>query len=249
MYRNWIFDLYGTLIDIRTNEEKHMLWRRMAELYSCTGAPYTAKELKEAYHRIAIEEEEDLRSATGVSLPEIELRRVFKRLFDEATGNSKLKEVFDAWIDDAANVFRILSRERFRVYPGVHDTLDRLRSEGKRIFLLSNAQAVFTETELRLAGLSDRFDGIRLSSDYGMKKPYPEFMLGLIREYSLYPKETVMVGNDVMSDMAIADACGIDGILLNTDGRTPAKIADLVKQSGIKREIRTILSGKIEEIE
>lgn len=30
MYQNYIFDLYGTLVDIHTNENKHYLWEKMA---------------------------------------------------------------------------------------------------------------------------------------------------------------------------------------------------------------------------
>ena len=41
----------------------------------------------------------------------------------------------------------------------------------KKKFLLSNAQSCFTLDELDALGLADRFDGILLSSDAGMKKP------------------------------------------------------------------------------
>ena len=33
MYKNYIFDLYGTLADIQTNEQKPYLWKKMAEIY------------------------------------------------------------------------------------------------------------------------------------------------------------------------------------------------------------------------
>ena len=41
-YENYIFDLYGTLVDIQTNEKKASLWKNMAHIYSMTGAVYTA---------------------------------------------------------------------------------------------------------------------------------------------------------------------------------------------------------------
>ena len=49
MFQNYIFDLYGTLIDINTNEWNIGLWKKMAEFYGFYGAEYTPKELKEAY--------------------------------------------------------------------------------------------------------------------------------------------------------------------------------------------------------
>ena len=49
-----------------------------------------------------------------------------------------------------------------------------------------------------------------------MKKPQVEFMNLVLNDNQLNPEETVMVGNDFTSDMVIAQAAGIDGILLNT---------------------------------
>ena len=37
-YKNYIFDLYGTLIDINTNEWSAQLWKKMAILYGYYGA-------------------------------------------------------------------------------------------------------------------------------------------------------------------------------------------------------------------
>ncbi len=35
MYRNCIFDLYGTLVDIHTDEVKPELWEKLALFYGC----------------------------------------------------------------------------------------------------------------------------------------------------------------------------------------------------------------------
>ena len=52
MYRNFIFDLYGTLVDIHTNEYKPSLWKKMALFYSFQGAAYTGKELRCRYRQL-----------------------------------------------------------------------------------------------------------------------------------------------------------------------------------------------------
>ena len=36
MYKNFFFDLYGTLVDIRTDEQKPSLWRNLAEYIQYT---------------------------------------------------------------------------------------------------------------------------------------------------------------------------------------------------------------------
>ena len=47
MYKNYVFDLYGTLIDINTDEWSIELWEKMAVYYGYMGAIYTAEELNE----------------------------------------------------------------------------------------------------------------------------------------------------------------------------------------------------------
>ena len=41
MYKNFFFDLYGTLVDIRIDEQKPSLWRNLAEFYSLCGALFS----------------------------------------------------------------------------------------------------------------------------------------------------------------------------------------------------------------
>ena len=86
MYENYFFDLYGTLVDIRTDERKLSLWRGVAEFYSVCGAPYTPAEIHTRYLALCAEETELLAAAhpaLGTEGVEIELRNVFRRLFEE----------------------------------------------------------------------------------------------------------------------------------------------------------------------
>ena len=52
MYQNYIFDLYGTLVDINTNEWKMYLWEKLRIFYGYYGAHYTARELKNSYEHL-----------------------------------------------------------------------------------------------------------------------------------------------------------------------------------------------------
>ena len=60
-YENYIFDLYGTLVDIHTDEEKTELWEKLAQFYGYYGAVYTAEELKNAYACLTGQKEDALR--------------------------------------------------------------------------------------------------------------------------------------------------------------------------------------------
>lgn len=208
----YIFDLYGTLADIWTDESKPELWSTMAELYGVYGADYTPEELKSEYLRLCAEKERKL----GGQFPEIELSEVFSELLRRDRAVATPAE--EGFVHMAANVFRIISRNRLREMPGAHEVLRELRHRGKKLLLLSNAQAVFTIPELEKLGLYDYFDRIFISSDHGIKKPDPRFIAKLLDLENLRPEDCVMIGNDFSSDMRVAASCGVDGIFLNSDG-------------------------------
>ena len=90
MLKNYVFDLYGTLVDIRTNEWKPYLWKKMAEFYGLYGAHYTAKELAKTYDEFVKEETEAtyeaMKGKKGIKClddVDIQLEKVFLRLFTE----------------------------------------------------------------------------------------------------------------------------------------------------------------------
>ncbi len=212
MYQNYIFDLYGTLVDIHTDEEKDELWEKMAEMYGREGAVYTAAALKKAYRDECRKEEERLRKGkqTVYWEVEIEVGKVFSDLFRQK-GVTVKKE----WIDDLAYHFRKLSREYMRLYDGTVPLLQRLQEDGKHIYLLSNAQRLFTAPEIEETGIGKYFDDIFISSDFGIKKPEKAYMEALLRKHALKKEECLMVGNEKESDMAVADRCGVDGLLVS----------------------------------
>ena len=45
-YDNYIFDLYGTLVDIHTEENDPLVWKKLALLYGYYDADYSSEELK-----------------------------------------------------------------------------------------------------------------------------------------------------------------------------------------------------------
>lgn len=56
-YKNYIFDLYGTLVDIHTEEEDPVVWKKLALFYGYYDANYAPEELKERYHALIVNRE------------------------------------------------------------------------------------------------------------------------------------------------------------------------------------------------
>lgn len=220
-YKNYIFDLYGTLIDIHTDENPLSLWQFMTDyLKEHFGTITTAEKLMEDYLRICAEETGKLAARNGSKYPEIKIEWVWHRLIGSDCSDSEMRALCIA--------FREKSREKFACYKNIHKVLSEIKSQGCHIYLLSNAQRLFTEKELDDAGLTEYFDDIFISSDMGIKKPDASFIDSLMKKHGLEKSETVMVGNEIIADIGSAIAAGVDGIYLNTYHHTPEELdADL----------------------
>ncbi len=212
-YQNYIFDLYGTLVDIHTDEGKPGFWKKMAAYFGDRGAAYEAAGLQKDYLELVRRKESELKGrldhARGAdsheSSPEIHLEDVFEELY-------RVKGIVptDALIRDTALEFRKRSTTHLRAYAGCEQLLTAIHEAGRKAYLLSNAQHIFTEWEMRTLGIWDLFDGIFISSDHGCRKPDPRFFRALLEAYDLSPSECLMIGNDPANDIAGAAAVGMD---------------------------------------
>ena len=212
MYQNYIFDLYGTLVDINTDESKPYLWKKTAELYAYYGAYYTPKEFRAGYLRLCGEHTQRLREKNGAQYPEIQLEYVFDDLFRE-----KGVEVPMEIIRVIGQTFRVISTKFLCLYDGVIDLLDSIHAAGKKVYLLSNAQEMFTKHEMIALGIYDKFDGIVFSSDEGLCKPEEKFFRTVVERYGLDITQSIMIGNDANTDILGANIIGMDSLYIHSD--------------------------------
>ena len=214
-YTDLIFDLYGTLVDIHT-EEDDTVWEKTALYFGYYGAHYTGGELRSAFQQIMAEKK--ARAGQNYEcFPDLPFEPVLAQLF-RAKG---VEENADALGKNAAQLFRICSTEYIRLYPGVTDALKTLREKGYRLWLLSNAQRVFTAYELQSLGLSPYFDGIYISSDFSCRKPDIRFFSALLEEQQLKKENCLMIGNDLDTDIAGARNAGLATLYMHTNLTPP----------------------------
>lgn len=240
-YQNCIFDLYGTLVDIRTDEDDPRLWEVMADCYTRRGAAYSAPELHAAYWRAVAEAEGAAPQSRDAheAHPEIRLELVFRQLFRAKGVDAGLAEAVET-----GRHFRALSTKYIRTYDGAKELLTALRARGCGVWLLSNAQSIFTKWELERLGLTGFFDGVYLSSDYGVKKPDPRFFRVLLRERGISPKGAVMIGNDGTCDIRGGKAAGLDTLYIrsNISPDEPTPDADIILERMDLRRVKDILT-------
>ncbi len=213
MVRNVIFDLYGTLIDIRTDEFSLDFWRKAVQVFAMGGASFSPGELRTSYAKYVKRalRRERLKHPTYKHV-DIDLLQVFRRLYSDKGINADM-----TLLRDTARRFRQDSTTFIRLYDGVIELLDGLKSADKKIYLLSNAQESFTIPEMDDLGILPYFDGIMISSEKRVSKPQRQFFEKLLNRYSLDPKECIMVGNDKNSDMLGAKSVGIDGLYIHQE--------------------------------
>ncbi len=209
-YTDLIFDLYGTLVDIHT-EESDLVWDKCAIFFGFYGVHCSGTELKSAFQK-SMSAREAKAGQSYECFPEIPFEEVMCQLLREG-GVTEDVELLGV---QAAQLFRILSIEYIRCYPKVKEALNALRKKGYRLWLLSNAQHVFTSYELRLLELDTFFDGIYLSSDYGFRKPDRRFYEELIDDQKLDISKCIMIGNDRETDIAGAKQLNMSSLYMHT---------------------------------
>lgn len=211
-YEVYVFDLYGTLVDIHTDENCMVVWEKLSLFYGYYGAFYKAKELKTAYEKLVKGKEQNLKSTleqdprySHEASPEIEITEVFRELY-----LNKGISVDEELAVHTGQFFRVLTTEYVRLYKGTEKMLERLRDAGKKVYLLSNAQRIFTEHEMCGLDLMKYFDGILISSDYQTKKPDKRFFDILLDKYHIDTDKALFIGNDSRSDIGGAQTVGMD---------------------------------------
>jgi len=102
--------------------------------------------------------------------------------------------------------------KRSRLYPGVREGLDHLKSRGYKLGCVTNKAAQFTLPLLKDLGVYEDF-GIVISGDtLPVKKPDPGPLLHAARHFGVEPEDALMIG-DSISDVKV---------------RGPAPLADIV---------------------
>lgn len=191
--KNFVFDLYGTLVDVHTDVASPAFRENFIREYASLFGRVDFFKEYHAYINRAIEEDR-----------EPDLLYAFIEIAKKSGNVLSVEEA-----GRVAYRFRELSRQWLKLYPLVITTIKSLIKEGAKVYILSNAQHSFTMPEIESLGLDKLFDGIEISSDFGYKKPSPKFFGYLLDKYSLESSQTVYVGNDIQADVIGAKALNL----------------------------------------
>ena len=192
MHPALIFDLDGTLVD-------------------------TAPDLLDALNAILIRERRapanhaDLRHLVGHG------SRVMIETAFKMTGAPAEPERLPMLIDDYIAHYKAHVAVASRPFPGVEDTLARLKAEGARLGVLTNKPQELTDLLLPALDLAKYFDAIHGAGRYSYNKPDARVFHHVVDELGGGPG--LMIG-DSATDVATARAANVPVVLVSF-GYTP----------------------------
>lgn len=96
---------------------------------------------------------------------------------------------------------------QFRLYPGIREGLEQLRSAGVRLAIATSKSRATTGDIVRHCGIDDLLDLIAGGDSVRRGKPHPEMIHHVCTLSDLPPHRTLMVG-DTSFDMQMAQAAG-----------------------------------------
>jgi putative hydrolase of the HAD superfamily len=200
-----LFDLYGTLVDVRLNEDAPTLWAGLAAVVrELGGALEHSSDVRDRFRQILDEEARHGREG-------FLLEPTFRRLLACFGAGENVAHL--------GREFRRLSAEELTLRSYVAPLYEQLHRSGCTIGIVSNTESVLTQFDLDYHPLLFSSDTIVLSSEVGVRKPDVRiFEIALDRLHAA-AEAAVFVGNSMAEDIEGARRAGLRAIHLD-DGAT-----------------------------
>ena len=171
--------------------------------------------IQKNYHRLYVEHTEDL----------------FKNLFREYPSSADPKATGKLFL-------KMLERPSIPC-EGAVATLQALH--GKYVICIAT-NAISSLQRPRLQTISCWIDKVYISEEMGFIKPMPPFFSYILDDLGVQKEECLMIGDSLSSDVAGANASGIDSCWLNRSGRVNKTGVQPTYEICSLKELQTLLS-------
>ena len=205
-----LFDLYGTLIDIETDESLEEIYRGIAHYLTYQGVYLHRWEVRDRYYQIMKQQREE----NGEEYPEIDVEAIWNTFLEQE--GIKAAPARRDLVRILVQLYRGISRKRLQLYPEVKRVLDDLQPH-YRMAVISDAQPGYALPEIKAVGLDGYFDPIIISADYGFRKPDARLFAKSLDILKITPAGVIYVGNDMYRDIYGASRLGIKTLFVDSN--------------------------------
>lgn len=144
----------------------------------------------------------------------------FRRPLSAGTG----LDVTEALCLEMSDKFLDFCSSKSGVVEGAHELMDYLKGRGYRMHMTSNGFHEVQYKKLAASGLRNYFDTIILSEDAGANKPSKAFFDYALAKSGASVDATMMIGDNLQTDIIGARDMGLDTILFNRWDIPPSDI-------------------------
>lgn len=211
MYSYLLFDADHTLIDYTADEKTTFF-----TMLSGWGLPTDDETL--AWCNAVSE-----RSWTGAGLYDVHnprVQREYHRLYRShaVVIFEEIARRFGLPLDVGAEAARFLQllEERANLMDGAEEVLQRLSQSHTLCLATNGLKSIQTG---RTREIIRYFEKLYVSEELGAIKPLPAFFEGILSDLGAKKEECLMIGDSLSSDVAGANAAGIDCVWLNRTGK------------------------------
>ena len=121
-------------------------------------------------------------------------------------------------LEEMAVSFQELKSVTIDLFPGAMDTLLHLRGQGVKLGLITNGNAQGQRTKVEGANLEPLFHSVLIEGEFGVGKPDPQVFQHTLERLQVSPSDAWMVGDNLVNDVAGAQAVGILGVWVDWRG-------------------------------
>jgi putative hydrolase of the HAD superfamily len=223
-----LFDIYGTLIDIHTDEHRDDIFEALSRFLGYRRVFISGQALKELY----FSELNQQFARSRERHPEVDVAAAFERALRD---HGRMADRYLTMI--VAQLYRSLTRGRFGLFPDTFWTLTKFRKDFK-MGIVTDAQRLYCKPELRTLRIEDFFDALAISSDYGFRKPDPRLFHIALAALNAKASESAYIGNKYETDIVGAKAAGLAlTILINQSDKDGEAYGSGPKPDSVARDL------------
>ncbi|MDD4566606.1 HAD family hydrolase [Methanoculleus chikugoensis] len=198
-----LFDCYGTLVDILTDERDIETYRCLSQWLIYQGVRIAPEDLRNLY-TCRVSEALEL---AGEPHPEVRVEEIFAGICAE---HAAWEVDTDRLGVESARAFRAASLRRLGVIERSKRLLDLFSA--KKTGVVSNGQRVFSEQEMRMLEFYDRLGFVIFSSDLGYQKPDPRIYAAALGRMRLSAPEVLFIGDNPGNDVDAPRRLGMQAL-------------------------------------